>query len=396
MKLTNQEWKDDPRKAIFIAQLKKYTGPEYDKHRDLMYSNIAKLMLITHVLFDILQKCKLSWVEEKPCDWENGRPCLKILLAKAKAEGVENLPTEENVCFCRIDNFSAIRKFDFPEETERCWVHFTEVAIADWFKNSPSIIGGNVPRMYLQGAFEEKFLVNIYDYKDTKSRCEEMKHNKNVTGNSRVVDPKNRYKSKNSSPINTGYVPRKAENTPVDDASALIESSYDDIDINYYQDDSGIGSFPPSSTPMEEFIVLSKGKVNGQCKNITIAEQHYLDLGHSLIDNKKAMKGDLFNVINVQFFKQNIVDPNTLNDDLLSTFAYVDKSMRDHFDEWSLNKRFQPTVQPEAWIKLVSGFVNICKELNVYECHVAMIGFREFVFQCETEEKLPRERLFLC
>ena len=394
MKLTNQEWKDDPRKAIFIAQVKKYTGPEYDKHRDLMYNNIAKLMLRAPELFDILRGCKLSWVEEESCDWPNGRPCWKILLAKAKAEGVKHLPTGDNVCSCTIDNFSAIRRFDFPKKTERCWVHFTEVAIADWFKNLPTTIGGDVPRMYLQGAFGKKFLVNIYAYKDTKSRLEEMKHNKNVTGDARVVDQKNRYKSKDSSPIKTGYV-RKAENTPVDDAPALIESSYDDIDINYYQDDSGIGSLPPSSTPTEKCLVPSKCN-KGQCKNITMAEQHYLDLGHSLINNKKAMKDDIFNVRHAQFFKQNVVDPNTLNDDLLSTFDYVEKSMKDHFGDWSLNKRFQPTVQPEAWIKLVSGFVNIFRELNVYECHVAMFGFREYVLQCEAEEKLPRQRLFLC
>ena len=124
-------------------------------------------------------------------------------------------------------------------------------------------------------------------------------------------------------------------------------------------------------------------------KKLTTAEQHYLDLGHSLIGQNEAMSRDISHFIDLQFSEQK-VDKNTLNNDLLSTFAYVKKSLKDHFKEWNLDARFSSieVEDPIAWIKLVSGFVNIFRQKDVYECHVAMLGFRESVSRCGKSKDL--------
>ena len=179
--------------------------------------------------------------------------------------------------------------------------------------------------------------------------------------------------------------------TPVDNKErdknlTTAEQHYLDLDISHYIDfqfsvitpnpREAIHVTPVDNTPVDN-------KERGE--NLTIDEQHYLDLGHSLIEKNRAMSRDIFQFIDHQFSEQKIdekVDENTLNNDLLSTFAYVDKSLKDHFKEWNLDARFSSSLQPMAWIKLVSGFVNIFGQKNVYECHVAMLGFREFVYQC--------------
>ena len=362
----------NPRKAIHVHVHKPfYSGPKKAEHRDLIYNEVAKIILIAPELYVIVNRCQLIWVDQKPCNWEQGKPCLKILLEKARTDGihgVRHLPSEENVCSCRIKNFSVIKNFFFPRDPSKqqnFWFHFTEVGVADYFKSLPSILtdeekhekNKHVARMWLKGASADRFLVNIYEFQNRKERLEEREHNQRVTGHPTVCDPNNRYvKSKNSPSFKTGYVPRnkKTRNTPVGN------------------------------------------KKRG--KNLTIAEQHYLDLGHSLIGQNRAMSRDIFQFIDHQFSEQKIdekVDENTLNNDLLSIFAYVKKSMKDHFKEWNLNTRFSSSLQPLAWIKLLSGFVNIFEQKNVYECHVAMLGFREFAYHCEKSKDLLKGILFL-
>jgi len=183
MTLISNKYYLDPKKAIHVNHNKPFHGPKITEHRDLIYNELAKKILIAPNLHSIVQPCELKWVDEKPCNWEQGKPCLKILLEKARtdgAHGVENLPSEENVCACRIKRFSVIRRFDFPTSKQNnFWVHFNDVAVADWFKSLPSILpttnnnneeNRHVARMFLKGAFRERFLVNIYEYENINER----------------------------------------------------------------------------------------------------------------------------------------------------------------------------------------------------------------------------------
>jgi len=158
--------------------------------------------------------------------------------------------------------------------------------------------------------------------------------------------------------------------------------------------DSGItncSSITASRASYKDLFDKKDCKKNCVCKNLAVAEHTLLNLGHSWINenkDKETIKTDINKAI------RGVQCQNTFKTDPVFTFQYVEQVLNDYLVQWNLHERFQPTGQPEAWMKLLGGFVNICTELNAFECHVAMLGYRELVLQCDKEGR-NIEKLFL-